>query len=102
VTSFNVFLQDNTNPNNVLLFNTQTGAYRYCCSGSTFTGVGVVARRGCIYTLTHNAVNRRVSGEVDFTANRGTASLQTPPGKLLCSISDSNLRNNTPACGVAP
>lgn len=100
--AFNVFLQDVFNPNTVLLFNTQTGAYRFCCNGTTYTGTGTVNVQGCIYTLQHNAVDRRVMGSVDFSIAKGSGSLQVPPGKSACTLSDTNIRNNTAACGVTP
>src|SRR5262245_59297125 len=49
VTVFNVCIQDDSNPNNVLLFITsgsQTGQYRFCCDGTTYTGVGTVKQIG--------------------------------------------------------
>jgi subtilisin-like proprotein convertase family protein len=98
VNLFNVRLQDNANSGTVLLFNTTTGAYRFCCSGTTFTGVGTVANRGCTYTLTHNAADRRVSGQIDFSTFKGSGSIQLPIGTTRCTISDNDVRNNTSLC----
>jgi len=46
VTVFNVCLQDDSNPSLVFLGNTVTGAYRFCCGGTVFTGVALVTMRG--------------------------------------------------------
>jgi subtilisin-like proprotein convertase family protein len=98
VSVFNVRLQDNSNSNTVLLFNTATGAYRFCCGGTIFTGVGAVSRKGCTYALTHNAVDRRVIGQMDFSTFRGNGSIQSPVGMTRCTISDSDVRNNSSVC----
>jgi hypothetical protein len=98
VTLFNACVQDDANPTRVLLWNTQTGDYRFCCNGSVFTGRGTVVTQGCIYTLNHIAADRRVSGKMDLSNFRGEGSLQAPPGKALCSISDRDIRNNTCQC----
>ena len=98
VTVFNGSLQDDSNPNNVLLFNTVTGAYRFCCNGTIFTGTGTVILRGCTFTLEHNASARRLLLKADFEVRKGTASLQSPPGAARCTITDRDLTNNTRLC----
>jgi hypothetical protein len=82
----------------VLMWNTLTGEYRFCCSGSVFTGKGTVVKQGSVYTLTHNPADRRVSATLDGSQNRGTASLQSPPGTPRCTITDRNLANNSCLC----
>ena len=62
VTTFDVCVQDDSNPSTALLWNSATGAYRFCCSGTIYTGTGTVVRQGCIFTFTRNAVDRRVAG----------------------------------------
>ncbi len=98
VTTFDVCLQDDANPTTVLLWNSSTGQYRFCCKGVTYTGVGKVDRQGCIFTLDHNPIDRRVTGKADKSTFRGAASIQSPPGTLRCTISDRDIRNNTCAC----
>ncbi len=98
VTVFNICLQDNGNPANVLLINSVTGDYRFCCNGSIFTGRGKMTIRGQIFTLDHSPADRRVSARVDGTAKTGTANLQSPPGTQRCTITDSNTQNNTCVC----
>ncbi len=98
VSVFNVRLQDNSNSSTVLLFNTASGAYRFCCGGTVFTGVGTVNTRGCTYTLTHTAVDRRVSGQIDFSTYKGSGSIQSPAGTPRCTINDNDVRNNTSLC----
>lgn len=98
VTVFNGCLQDDSNPNIVVLFNTFTGDYRFCCGGSMFTGTASVLARGCIFTLQHNPVDRRLLITVDFATRTGKASLQSPPGTTKCTIADRNITNNTCVC----
>jgi hypothetical protein len=97
-TVFDVCLQDDSNPTTVLLFNSLTGDYRFCCNGTTFTGKGKVTRQGCIFTLEHNPVDRRVRGTADNAVFRGNASIQSPPGSTRCAITDRDTRNNSCAC----
>src|SRR6185503_15267317 len=54
VTGFDTALQDDSNPATILLWNSITGSYRFCCNGITFTGVGKSRVQGCVYTLDHN------------------------------------------------
>ncbi|HJQ23244.1 MAG TPA: HYR domain-containing protein [Blastocatellia bacterium] len=98
VTVYDVCLQDDANPAALVMFNSLTGAYRFCCGGTSFTGVGQVTRAGCTITLQHNPVDRRVLARVDKATFRGTASLQTPPGAIRCTIADRDSRNNSPTC----
>jgi hypothetical protein len=98
VTTFDIALQDDSNPSIVLLWNSVTGAYRFCCNGITYTGVGKAIRQGCIYTLQHNPADRRVLGRVDKGAHSGTASLQAPPGTARCVITDRNTLDDSPTC----
>lgn len=99
VTVFDVCLQDETSPNRVLLFNSFTGQYIFCCGTLTLTGTGTVTKSGSDITLQHNAADRRVLGKVSTSAKKGSASLQKPPGKIFCTITDQNIRNNTCVCG---
>lgn len=98
VTVFNVCLQDETNPNTVLLINTMTGAYKFCCSGTTYTGTGTISVRGCTASLQHSAPGWRVNASVDQSQFKGTASIQSPPGVNKCTIIDKDTRNNTCNC----
>jgi uncharacterized delta-60 repeat protein len=97
-TSFDLCLQDDSNPNSVLQFNSTTGDYQVCCGGSVFTGKGVVTRRGSSFTLEDNTNGRRVLAKIDESAHKGSASIQTSSGGPLCSIRDTNTTNNTCAC----
>jgi hypothetical protein len=98
VSVFDGCLQDESIPTMVLLFNTQTGDYRFCCSGSVFTGKGTVVKQGSVWTLTHNAADRRVNATLDGSTNRGNASLQSPAGTTRCTITDRDIRNNACTC----
>jgi hypothetical protein len=98
VSVFNGCLQDETNPTTVLLFNTSTGDYRFCCGGTAITGKGTVVNLGNTYTLTHNPADRRVTAKLDGSAKTGTASLQLPPGINKCTIIDKNTTNNSCLC----
>jgi hypothetical protein len=108
VTVFSACLQDETVPGNVVLFNTRTGEYRFCCGGVLqATGTGVLNIRGCIGTIADQKGNRKVEIEFDFSAQngagKGTAALflngSTNP---KCSITDQNMSNNNCTCGAPP
>ena len=98
VTAFDVCLQDDSNPATVLLFNSITGQYRFCCGGTIFTGVGTVSKKGCLITLQHNPGDRRLQANVDKTQFKGNAALQFPPGVMKCTIMDRDIRNNSCVC----
>lgn len=101
VTVFNGCVQDDSNPNTVALFMTsgpEKGKYRFCCGGTTYTGIGNVSLRGCTFTLEHNPADRRVRIKVHFAVSKGTASIKSPPGTIKCTITDRNITNNTCAC----
>jgi HYR domain len=98
VSVFNVCLQDDSNPGTVFLGNTISGAYRFCCGGTTFTGVALVTRRGNVASFQHNAPDRRVQATDDESVFKGSASIQSPPGTLKCTITDRDTRNNSCAC----
>jgi hypothetical protein len=82
----------------VLLWNSQTGDYQFCCGGTVVTGKGAATRQGNIFKLTHNSTDRRLSAQVDKGTNRGSASLQMPPGVTICAITDRDIRNNSCVC----
>jgi len=91
-------LQDDSNPANVLLFNTTTGDYTLCCGGMSFSGKGSALLKGCVFTLQHSPPDRRLVVNVDFSQRRGTASLQFPPGSLKCTITDRNMGDDMNKC----
>jgi 6-phosphogluconolactonase (cycloisomerase 2 family) len=100
VNIFNVWLQDESNSANVLLFNSNTGEYRLCVAGMNqpVTGTGTVMKQGCSASLQHNTADRRVMASVDGGGNKGNASYQSPPGTLKATILDKNILNNTVLC----
>ncbi|HTF37218.1 MAG TPA: HYR domain-containing protein, partial [Blastocatellia bacterium] len=95
VTTFDTALQDDSNPATILLWNSITGQYRFCCNGITFTGVGKATRQGCVYTLEHNPADRRVLGRVDKAVHTGSGAIQAPLGTTRCTITDRNTLNDT-------
>jgi hypothetical protein len=98
ITEFDLCLQDDSNPGVVFLGNSVTGDYRFCCNGTIFTGQATVIRKGSVVTFEHNAADRRLVARVDGAIFRGTASIQSPPGTIRCTITDRDTRNNTCAC----
>ena len=103
VTVFSACLVDESNPSNVVLFNTLTGGYNFCCNGQLLaTGTGVLTIRGCVGTITDQKGTRKVTITFDFAANgkgAGTASLflngSTNP---KCTITDMDMSNNVCTC----
>jgi hypothetical protein len=98
VSVFNVCLQDDSNPSTIVLLNSSTGEYRFCCGGTTFDGIGTVKIKGCTITLQDNTSDFRVVASVDNSVFRGSASLQSPPGTIRCAITDRDTRNNSCFC----
>jgi hypothetical protein len=100
VTTFDICLQDDSS-SAVILFNSSTGDYLFCCDEVEWAGRGTVQRQGSVYTLTHNTASRRVTARFDGGQSKGTASLQSPPGAARCSINDRDTRNNSCACAAS-
>ncbi len=98
VTVFDLCVQDDGNPSTVVLINSITGDYRFCCDGVTYTGKGTITRRGSLYTLEHNKAGRRVLVKDDESVHKGSGSLQAPPGTTRCTITDRNTQDNSCAC----
>ena len=80
------------------VINTATGDYRFCCNGTLFSGRGTLTIKGSTYKLEHNPADRRVLATIDESVHRGIASIQSPPGMVRCTITDTNTRNNNCAC----
>jgi hypothetical protein len=98
VSVFDACLQDDSNPTNVILFNTSTGEFRACCGGTVFTGVGTVTAQGCDFTLQSNSPTFRVLAKWSSAYLRGSGSVQFPPGTTRCVITDRDIRNNSCVC----
>ncbi|HKY04221.1 MAG TPA: HYR domain-containing protein, partial [Blastocatellia bacterium] len=97
VTVFDVFVQDDSNAAGMLLWNSLTGDYRYCCAGSTYAGRGVSRVKGGSFTLAQSIGPHRITASVTASVDRGTASLQVG-GVNRCPITDRNIRNNSSPC----
>jgi hypothetical protein len=97
---FDTCLQDDSS-GAVLQFNSITGDYVFCCGSVTVSGRGILSKQGNIYTLVQgpNETDRRLTVRLDQAVGRGTATLQSPPGKTICTITDRNTKNNTCVCG---
>lgn len=78
----------------VVLVNAQTGDYLFCCGGVLIaSGRGTVAVKGCLVSVRDFTGNRRVLIMCDGAAMAGTATLQSPPGIIRCSILDTGITN---------
>jgi hypothetical protein len=100
VTTFDICIQDDSDPSVVLLFNSTTGDYVFCCSGTRYIGQGTVKKKGGQVTLIHTGTGQRMQANVSQATNTATASLQAPPGTNRCTITDRNLTNNSCSCAV--
>lgn len=112
---FNVWLQDDTDPNRIFHFNSFTGEYIFACGGGScrtggtggassqpppetsappppvnLPGTGKMKMKGCIITLTHNAPDRRVFAKLDACSKSGDASVETNSPKADIKITDKN------------
>ena len=97
ITTFDICLQDDSKPSAMLLFNSQTGDYRFCCAGQAYTGKGTISSRGSPVSLQYYTGNRRLLAQADKATRRGSASLQILGG-LGCSITDRDITNDSCAC----
>jgi hypothetical protein len=112
---FDVCLQDDTAPARRILWNTFNGDYIFSCpvcwppagpaggssgkpTDQTTTGKGTITMKGCIFTLEHNAPDRRVMSTIDQCTNTGSATVQTAAPKMKFTITDRNTTDNT--CAV--
>ena len=98
VTTFDLCLQDDSNPGAMVMVNSSSGDYLFCCGGTIFTGQGTVSIKGNLVTVEQNKTNRRVTIKVARGTKQGTASYPSPPGNILCQIRDTNITNNTCLC----
>jgi len=98
VSVFDLCVQDDSDPSTVVLINSLTGDYRFCCHGVVYTGKGTITHVGLQYTLVHNPTDRRVLVKDDEATHRATGSIQAPPGTIRCSITDRNTQDNTCTC----
>jgi hypothetical protein len=106
VTVSSFCLQDETISGNVVLVNSSTGDYIFCCGGiPVASGRGTLTSRGCIGTIDHVKGDRRVHIEWDTSANSGTgagtAIVQTG-SKTVCQITDRKMTGNACSCSSAP
>ncbi|HZE72335.1 MAG TPA: HYR domain-containing protein [Pyrinomonadaceae bacterium] len=98
VTTFDAGLQDDGG-NGVLLWNSTTGAYRFCAiGGTTFTGVGTATVNGTAFSIVHNAADRRLNATFDNTLKRGSGAFQFISGHQTFTITDRNTLNDTFVC----
>jgi hypothetical protein len=105
VTVFTACLVDQTNAGNVVLFNAQTGAYRFCCNGQLLaSGTGMVnnSQQHCEGTIDDTKGVRRVHIQYNFTAGTGTASLfLSGSDTAKCTITRGRI-GNVCTCPSAP
>jgi hypothetical protein len=98
VTTFDAGLQDDAG-GGVLVWSSTTGAYQICVpGGAVFTGMGTKSSSGGIFTLSHNAADRRLSASLNNNLKRGSAAFQFITGHVTYTITDRNTINNTFVC----
>jgi len=100
VTVFDVCVQDETTQD-ALLFDSQSGDYLYLrcgADGFTLIGRGIARVHGSIFTLEHNASDRRVIAKIDDSAKKGTASVQLFALGNTFIVTDRNIADNTCSC----
>jgi len=98
VNVFDLCVQDDSDPTTVVLINSLTGDYRFCCHGVTYIGRGTMTIRGSIFTLEHNPSDRRVLVKDDEGVHKASGSIQAPPGTTRCTIIDRNTLDNSCVC----
>jgi hypothetical protein len=96
--SFDVCIEDDSTKGTAIRINSTTGDYIFCVGGNSFSGKGSVVKSGNLIVLQHLAADRRLSVRIDTTAKNGTASFQSPVGKTLGTIGDSNTADSKCLC----
>jgi hypothetical protein len=101
---FDCRLQDDTRPSRVVVFNSMTGDYQYCCDGMTLTGKATkITKKGMEIQLEDNRPDRRVLIKVSKATFRGSASAnQFVPPNFQCQIEDRDTRNDSTICSASP
>jgi hypothetical protein len=94
---FDVCLTDDNNGAS-LRFNSTSGDYMFCGGGKTFTGTGSVKKQDGTMSLQHSASDRRLSATVNTSGKNGAALMQSPVGKNVGAISDTNTANSSCKC----
>ena len=109
ITVFDVLLQSDSDHNVQLLVSSFTGDYSFCCpqlppGQSPLRGRGEARAHGSTITLTHAAAGFNLLATIDAAVGKGTASLKSVSGMLICPIQDRNIYDNLPLrCGnVSP
>lgn len=94
---FDVCLTDDNN-GAALRFNSTSGDYMFCGGGKTFNGTGTVKKSGNLISLQQTTADRRLNATVNTSAKTGAAMLQSPVGKNIGTISDTNMANSNCQC----
>ncbi len=80
-----------------LQFSSSTGDYQVADQSGAIllTGTGKVTKKGCVKTLNHVALDRRVRGVLDTCAERGNAGIQIlMPAPCAMTITDRDTDDN--------
>ena len=85
-------------PVSFVVFATTTGEYRFCSNAFTVAGQGTVTHQGTVYTLVHNAPDRKISATIDSLRTKGSASIQYFPAGRKILISDRNTKDSVCSC----
>jgi hypothetical protein len=95
--SFDICLTDDGSGAS-LRFSSSTGDYMFCGGGKTLSGTGSITRQGGVITLQHSAADRRVTARISTSAKNGSAMVQSPVGKNIGSIADTDTANSSCSC----
>ena len=98
--AFDIVLQDDADPNEILQINSATGDYQFanCDTGLIVDGRGGAVRFGCNFSFGSGGGNKggpaTVSASVNTCTNIGSATVRLNNGTTF-NINDSNITNNT-------
>jgi hypothetical protein len=100
INGFDICLQDDSTPAVQLQWSSVSGAYRFCCGGTAYTGTGAVSNKGKVSSLKVEGTDRYIVATFDGGTNRGSAALRYFPTGVVCTIADRNTANDTCTCGM--
>ena len=96
--------QDDTDATRKVLFNTSNGKFVVFCGNKTYTGMATVTKLGGgEVTLTETTATQKFSLTLkkkdDGTkGKKADMSFEAPPGTVVCTITDSSLKDSRQAC----
>ena len=96
--SFDLCLQDASNPSVKLLLNSTTGDFLYCDGNQTLAGTGEINRKAEQILLKKHSLEQLVNIHINLNTYKGQAVVKSPRNRIQSTIFDADIRDNTCDC----